>query len=893
MRYQERIYIQNNNRGVRNKDILNVNMSSDICIFKSPKFNLSGVTKIQCDSVECDPSGISIDTIFSAITGSCYTTTPTLCFSATTWETKFYANNELVSTNNFYTTEVYDDVPSQTQLLNSITLSLQNLGYNYSRSGTTFTIYKPYGVKELELDICVSIYMNETVYTCPIGFSATPSNDACQQINFTGTTFSGTGPTIIAGNQNIAYGIYGTYFYPSIQNNPNLPVTYIGDNQQLVDASGNTITPSNIVILGNTFWSNFSGTTSGRLNNVGLSASTSEWLGFSKCIDIVSGGTYYVGIAADNNARVHINGTLIINFSGSNADNFKKWSVFPFYFNSGTNIIEMEGINTGSASAFGAEVYNPTSFATLTAATTTGQTGLVFSTREYVGQNWQLGETFGYSCPIGYALNTCSLPYTCVEIITTGITSSACSETSCLDNCIIVCDNTFPYIDNSSNGVYILDKTQTSIPFTFTFTGNTDTFLNTNASFKYEIYKYLPKSRVFKVPPVYQSGTYLYSSFSGTNEINVSIPIENLGLDGDYIIKGYFESEVCTDFLKRLGKKIDTSTYKNGELYSIYVPNSDYYFVAIEEAEVPQFNANGSDEPTYSPVSIYQQVILVDFSQEGNIDAESDVPELYERTGSTFVLTNDYVGDVLVTLNGLTLSKGIDYNLSGQVLTFIGTVSNEDIITIYYTRTLSTKLTSNTILINSIIPSGVTGGQGTNKYFYNTTSEKYEIYTTNEPLMLTRIIVILNGVTLTEGIDFYRSTTNPNRIILNGSLMVGDIITVIFYPKTIVIDGITQTNNYVGWSIDNGPTIENGEFNLQLSSDINFSSATISSIVPYQINVTNYSGILTITGDVGTKLYYRVKNIKNYESICGDPIESIAYSEIVPVVIQSNAINSY
>ena len=48
MRYQEPIYIQNENGAVRNKDILNVNMSSDVCVFESPKYSLSGASKIDC-----------------------------------------------------------------------------------------------------------------------------------------------------------------------------------------------------------------------------------------------------------------------------------------------------------------------------------------------------------------------------------------------------------------------------------------------------------------------------------------------------------------------------------------------------------------------------------------------------------------------------------------------------------------------------------------------------------------------------------------------------------------------------------------------------------------------------------------------------------------------------
>ena len=40
-------------------------------------------------------------------------------------------------------------------------------------------------------------------------------------------------------------------------------------------------------------------------------------------------------------------------------------------------------------------------------------------------------------------------------------------------------------------------------------------------------------------------------------------------------------------------------------------------------------------------------------------------------------------------------------------------------------------------------------------------------------------------------------------------------------------------------------------------------------------------------------LYYRIKNQKNYVTMCGDIVSSTAYSEIIPIVIQTNAINSY
>ena len=44
---------------------------------------------------------------------------------------------------------------------------------------------------------------------------------------------------------------------------------------------------------------------------------------------------------------------------------------------------------------------------------------------------------------------------------------------------------------------------------------------------------------------------------------------------------------------------------------------------------------------------------------------------------------------------------------------------------------------------------------------------------------------------------------------------------------------------------------------------------------------------------VGDKFYYRVKNEKNYVTICGNIINSIAYSDVIPITIISNISNSY
>lgn len=878
MRHQETIYIQNQNSAVRNKDILNVNMSSDFCVFSSPTFDIYGTTKIPCNTLDFTLTGYTFTAMLSSAYTSCFViqSASTGCYVSTDWETVIYNDGNVVYSGIFYTTtSISGDTPNNLQFANSISKGFDILKYDYIQSGTTFNLNKPYGVKELMIDVCINFNGNNS-FSCPAGYSATPSNDACQQIIVTGATYNGSGGTISAGDRTTDYSVYGAYFYPNVSTYGSLPVYYTGDSGNMLNQTGGTITPI-AINSSNNFWASLSNTSYGRLNNVGLSASTTDYLGFTQCIDVPVAGTYYVGMAADNYCKFTINGVLIANFSSSTSqDNFRKWSVFQVQLNSGKNIIEIYGKNAGSSTAFGAEIYNPSSFAVLTGATGTTQAGIIFSTANEIGQQWTLGGSVGYSCPSGYALDGCGSTYTCTKISTTGFTGCT---VFCTDACTNVVDEVFSSITNTNSSVYLLDNNISELPIVFKFNNTLDT--NTR-NFKYEVYKFDEANNIFVVPPVYKSPVIPYSQILN-NTLQQQIPISSLNIDGDYLIKGYFESNVGTTYLNMLGKTIDTSYYKSGSAFQLYEPTLDHYFIAIQQADIPIFNqTNGNIPPFNAVLPLYQQAIIVN-------DA---APSGYTRTGSTFTLNSEYTGDIIVTLNGLVLAKNHDYTLSGTALTFVATIHNGDVITIAYTRTTTLSITSENLFLG-IITSGTTNNQGSNRYYHNNTTGKYEIYTSNNILNFTSTLVMVNGVTLTNQIDFYQSTTNNQRIILNGIIMSGDIITMIYYPQANVINGIIQTNNLLSWSIANPPQANNGAFNIQFSTGTTFSSLTVSDTIEYQPTITTYTGNLALTGSVGTNYYYRVQNIKNYRSICGDIIQSTAYSETVGVKIQSNAINSY
>jgi hypothetical protein len=89
------------------------------------------------------------------------------------------------------------------------------------------------------------------------------------------------------------------------------------------------------------------------------------------------------------------------------------------------------------------------------------------------------------------------------------------------------------------------------------------------------------------------------------------------------------------------------------------------------------------------------------------------------------------------------------------------------------------------------------------------------------------------------------------------------------------------------------PKANGGYFTLELSSDYGFNSIIYSAITNYAADAYIYGSMLSLSGDVNTKYYYRVKNNKDYTTICGNVINSYVYSDIIPITIASNSINSY
>jgi hypothetical protein len=424
-----------------------------------------------------------------------------------------------------------------------------------------------------------------------------------------------------------------------------------------------------------------------------------------------------------------------------------------------------------------------------------------------------------------------------------------------------------------TTGTSYVISTATIIPLTFQFTANTESFTANSATFKYEIYKYATQTQSFITPPVYKSGIIEYSAISATSATTQYIPISGISLDGDYLVKGYYMYPVCTFFGEKLGKTIDTLTFSSGSEFGLYDSTLDYYFIALKQAEIPRLMVNASN--TVAANQLVQQVVLP-------IDGQTNI-----------TVSNSAAGDIIVTLNGLVLAKNYDYTLSGGVITMNGSMVYGDIVTIIFTTLGGNNIVGDNINVNAPVVSGISNNQGSNNPYYDTTTGKYEIFTTVTPASGGAIIVMLNGATLASGIDYYQSISNPKRIILEGNIVLDDMITIVYFPTTNVVNGLNTNVPSVTWSILTGPQLNNGFFSLEVSTGTSFTTLYSSGYTSYSIGRTLYSDTFTASGTVGTILYYRVKNEKNYITLCGDIVTTIAYSEIIPLTIQTNSINSY
>jgi hypothetical protein len=426
--------------------------------------------------------------------------------------------------------------------------------------------------------------------------------------------------------------------------------------------------------------------------------------------------------------------------------------------------------------------------------------------------------------------------------------------------------------------VYIVPKSRVGYLFDVLVNNVNDVVIPKNLSYFGEVYKYNQTTEVFDNSAL-SNFAISYENLTANTGNTVYIPTLNIG-EGEFLIKSYWTYDVNT-LLAKLQKvrKNSIDTYKRGELYGLYNPETDWYFISLFEADKPLFNNSVSTLP----------------KSLGNLVVES----IFTTSGVTEYIING-LSDPIVSYNGSVLAKNIEYSANTSASTpyikLLFTPLDNQILTYAYVNNGgSTDLLADLYNINSSITSGTTGTQSnSDRVFYNNTENKYEYYLTSVPV--SDIVLSLNGSILSKDVEYYLSSSDSRRIILEETLQVGDILEA-FYVPSAPINGLIPTNNpIISWSIDSAPQSTNGKFTVEVTttSDIDFNSIQYSFETPYIINQKTYSLLILLTNaNAGDKFIYRVKNEKFYQPIMGETIYSVNYSDVNNIEIQFNSGKTY
>lgn len=423
----------------------------------------------------------------------------------------------------------------------------------------------------------------------------------------------------------------------------------------------------------------------------------------------------------------------------------------------------------------------------------------------------------------------------------------------------------------SDDEVHIIDI-DPNIDLTFIFTGNTDSFIDNSATFKYDIYKFTPSTNTFNINELISSDSIEFSGFSGTSAFTDSIDTNDLLIDGEYLVKGSYDFNVCTEIMNQLGETVDTSIPLIGDEYGIYDSKFDFYFAAINAPPIPQFGLSNVDNRQLGSLIVES---FVDFTGTTTTEVEASFP---------------WAGDIIVALNGLTFAEDEDFVTIGQTIIFNGPLDSQDIVTLAYVGDAGVNgLVVENIIVENPIVSGTTDNEGDNLIYYNTDTLRFESYTLANPIEFNDLIITLNGVTLANGIDYYQHETNLRRIVYNSSaydaIIADDIITTVYNSYGSYV-GVIQVEQFpISWTVVPPPSNVNGQFIIEFATDDTFSTIIFSGETPYIIDETVYSFDIDLTGYGGTSAVYRVLNEKRYQLIMNEITLPTVSSEEIPIEI--------
>jgi hypothetical protein len=432
-----------------------------------------------------------------------------------------------------------------------------------------------------------------------------------------------------------------------------------------------------------------------------------------------------------------------------------------------------------------------------------------------------------------------------------------------------------PTITVDDDNVIIIED-DVDLDVNIVFTTNLEE-LNEKVKYNYTILPFNKQLNLFTTTNALISPLYDYTGVSNEDTVNTA----ELSGEGEYIFKLAYQYPACTLIAGLLNKTYVANTFNNSLPYGNYDNNRDKYFVVLYKADEPllDFGTTTNTNEEGGQVSS-DRLIMRTLAVEGGV--------------SSYTLALDTEGDIIITLNGSVLTKGEDYSLEGTSLTFFGPLSFDDIVSyIIIGKSRSSGIKTEEITIAAPIYQGPTGSEGSNKYYYNTDSGKYEIYTSYRIKNTESVMVTIGATVLSNKIDYYVSKSNPKRIILEGDLINGDNIKIVYDSGESLNRAVTEDYLDIAWYVSREVSNSNGFFDIEFSNNETFTDIVQTENVPYILGQETYSKRVDLDYPYGTVLYYRIKNTKKYLTVSGVELQTENFSDVIRVEIKTNISNNY
>lgn len=470
---------------------------------------------------------------------------------------------------------------------------------------------------------------------------------------------------------------------------------------------------------------------------------------------------------------------------------------------------------------------------------------------------------------------------------TTGYTTTACSGVTTATT----------YSISGCSAVYNLSEID-DFDLTFNITGNTE-YTGYTGNFCYHTFPLLTRDKDY----VTKSDSVLTNCFNyftiTSSTVTTNIGVNDLPReDKQYFIKDFnkFRTKNCPT--KLLINTFDLTTQPLTDLYE-----DGWYFVTVTNPEAPLLlSSNNSNLVNDSVI-------------------RTEVAQLIAGQTTIFTIKGVPLNNKMVVyVNGIQLTEGFDWipvtNSVGMIELLTGEIEpTKDVVMIMYLDlqrsredifNLNEEFLNNDAFVVSSILTGVTSATTTALVNYNSTKNRQEVLLTKEFKFNSDIIFVINGVTLVENVDYYKSNSDNKKLIMdpNTVIKMGDSISAFYYTDDSFdlfdlgfFRTLKPTINWYAPDTYQNYLSKNGKFLLQVTkaSDTGFNNPIQQKFVSFERNQINYEQELDeLPTNVGEKFLYRVYFFKDYPILFGNVITTRSVSQTGTFKVNINySKNSY